>query len=90
MSVETALRLRGYRLCTWCITYMLPDNPRIISRNDLVLQQLDLAPEFPMLRDYLDFWQRHIEAPLHSVRVAVQGSLAPVRFRVVGRVLRLD
>ncbi|MEM1399895.1 MAG: Usg-like family protein, partial [Pseudomonadota bacterium] len=36
-----------------------------------VWQKHDLAPRFPELNRFLGFWQREIEGPLHSVKVAV-------------------
>jgi len=35
-----------------------------------VWQDLDLAPRYPVLRRFLDFWVREIDGRLHSVRVA--------------------
>ena len=62
------LQLNGYRLTTAEITYHLPDHPNILQT--FVWQQLDMAPTFPKLREFLDFWTRNIEGTLHSVYVA--------------------
>jgi len=64
---EIELRLMGYRLVTAEITYRLPDYQSIL--NELVIQKLDIAPKFPVLKEYFDFWEREIEGPLHSVRI---------------------
>ena len=53
------LQLRGYRLATAEITYRLPDHPSLLQT--FVWQHYDLAPEFPELRRFLDFWATHIE-----------------------------
>jgi len=60
-------QLRGYRLTTAEILYHLPDHPGVLQ--SFVWQHLDRAPEFPRLRRFLDFWEREIEGPLHSVTV---------------------
>jgi uncharacterized protein Usg len=58
----------AYRLTTAEILYRLPDHPHLVQ--SFVWQQLDLAPQFPALRHFLDFWTRNIEGKLHSVSVA--------------------
>ena len=62
-------RLKGYRLTTAELLYHLPDHPGVLQT--FVWQKHDLAPRFPELTGFLDFWQREIEGPLHSVKVAV-------------------
>lgn len=63
-----ALQLRGYRLATAEILYRLPDHPGLLQT--FVWQDYDIAPGYPVLQRFLDFWRREIEGPLHSVRVA--------------------
>jgi uncharacterized protein Usg len=58
----------NYRLTTAEILYHLPDFPDFLQT--YVWQEMDLAPEFPILQEFLDFWQREIEGKLHSVTVA--------------------
>ena len=65
---EMRLKLGGYRLTTAEIIYHLPDYPALLQT--FVWQQLDLAPHFPRLQLFIDFWRRNLEAQLHSVRVA--------------------
>lgn len=62
-------RLKGYRLTTAEILYHMPDHPGVLQT--FVWQKHDLAPRFPELTGFLEFWQREIEGPLHSVKVAV-------------------
>jgi len=62
------LRLCNYRLTTAEILYHLPDHPGLLQT--FVWQKLDLAPRFPELQRFLDFWTHNIDGPLHSVRVA--------------------
>jgi uncharacterized protein Usg len=62
------LQLRDYRLTTAEILYHLPDHPKLLQT--FLWQEYDLAPHFPELRRFLDFWAKEIEGKLHSVRVA--------------------
>lgn len=57
-----------YRLTTAEIIYHLPDHPNLLQ--SYIWQDLDLAPRYPVLHKFLDFWTREIEGTLHSVRVA--------------------
>lgn len=61
-------QLKGYRLTTAEILYRLPDHPTLLQT--FIWQELDLAPRYPTLRRFLDFWDREIEAKIHSVTVA--------------------
>ena len=59
--------LREYRLTTAEIIYHLPDHPDLLQ--SFIWQKPDLAPDFPELRRFLEFWSRNLEGKLHSVRV---------------------
>lgn len=72
---ELARQLRGYRMTTAEILYHLPDHPHLLQ--SFIWQHLDMAPEFPVLRRFLDFWTRNIEGKLHSVKVARAGLITP-------------
>ena len=61
------LALRGYRLTTAEILYHMPDHPQLLQT--FVWQEYDIAPRFPRLEQFLDFWSRSLEGKLHSVRV---------------------
>jgi len=70
---------RDYRLTTAEILYHLPDHPDLLQ--SYVWQDLDLAPGFPVLRKFLDFWNRNLDGKLHSVRVAHAALIRPAQFR---------
>ena len=72
-------QLGGYRLTTAEILYHLPDHPALLQT--FIWQELDIAPRFPVLRKFLDFWERQIEGRLHSVRVATVGLIGPGEWR---------
>lgn len=72
-------QLEGYRLTTAEILYHLPDHPHLVQ--SFIWQELDLAPQFPVLRRFLDFWTHNIEGKLHSVKVAQASLVTPPRLR---------
>jgi len=47
------------------------------------MQELDLAPGFPVLRKFLDFWTRSLDGKLHSVRVGHTVLIQPPKLRHV-------
>jgi len=73
------LQLRGYRLTTAEIVYHLPDHPALLQ--SFIWQKFDLAPDYPELRRFLEFWSVNIEGKLHSVNVKQSSRFAPARFR---------
>jgi uncharacterized protein Usg len=80
-------QLKGYRLSTAEIVYHMPDHPSLLQT--FIWQHYDLAPDFPELRKFLDFWTRNIEGRLHSVRVARLDLVTPGRWRAADTELRL-
>ncbi|HEY4486614.1 MAG TPA: protein usg [Candidatus Paceibacterota bacterium] len=64
-----AYRLLIPRTVTVQIFYHLPDFPSILS--ELILQRDDVPPDFPRLFKFLDWWNKNIEARVHSVNVLV-------------------
>lgn len=83
-----ALQLKDYRLTTAEILYHMPDHPGLLQ--SFLWQHLDIAPRFPELRRFLDFWAREIDGKLHSVRVASAGLIQPAKFRVLDGEFRLQ
>jgi uncharacterized protein Usg len=74
-------QLDGYRLTTAEITYHRPDHPALLQQ--FIWQDLDIAPEYPVLTKFLDFWRDNIEGKLHSVRVASTLLIAPAEVKLV-------
>ena len=54
------------------------------------MQQYDVAPSFPELDRFLDYWRREIEAVLHSVRVAHKHLIGPAEWRAVDGVITIN
>jgi len=73
------LQLRDYRLTTAEILYHMPDHPHLLQ--SYLWQEYDLAPNFPVLRRFLDFWTRNLDGPLHSVEVASRLLITPPEIR---------
>ena len=84
---DLRLQLQGYRMTTAEILYHMPDHPKLLQ--SFIWQHLDIAPEFPVLRRFLDFWTRNIEGKLHSVNVARVPIVTPGELRYAGVSLNL-
>ena len=69
------LQLKGYRLSTVEIIYHMPDHPSLLQT--FIWQYMDLAPDYPELRKFLDFWRRNLDVALHSVRVMSKDIIGP-------------
>jgi uncharacterized protein Usg len=48
-----------------------------------------LAPRYPVLHKFLDFWTRTLDGKLHSVRVAVCGIITPIEIPHIKHELKL-
>lgn len=72
-------QLNGYRLTTAQILYHLPDHPSLLQ--SYVWQEYDLAPRFPRLEKFLDFWTTRLDGKLHSVRVTSARLISPSEWR---------
>ena len=70
--------LNDYRLTTAEILYHMPDHPALLQT--FVWQELDIAPKFPVLNRFLNFWEKEIEGKLHSVKIASAKLITPAQF----------
>ena len=77
---DLVLQLEGFRLTTAQIYYHLPDHPELLQ--EFIWQHYDVAPKFPKLFGFLDFWQKEIEGTLHSVYVAKKELISPANTRI--------
>ena len=85
---DFVLQVKGYGLSTIQVHYYLPDHPSLLQM--FVMQQYDIAPGFPRLDRFLDYWRREIEAAIHSVRVAHQHLIGPAEWRAVDGVITIN
>jgi uncharacterized protein Usg len=79
--------LQGFSLTTAEILYHLPDYPGLLQT--FVWQDYDLAPKFPKLIKFLDFWSANLDGKLNKVRVAHHALIKPAELRLVGAEFRL-
>ena len=86
-ATETELMLKGYGLTTAEIFYRMPDYRNVL--NTFVWQDYDLAPDYPQLFRFIEFWQDRIEGPLHSVRFTHRKLISPGEWRHVKGEFRL-
>lgn len=63
---EMELMLKGYGLTTAELLYHMPDHPHVLQT--FIWQHYDLAPKFPKLLSFVDFWREKLDGPLHSVK----------------------
>ena len=80
IAMEFQRQLEGYGLTTAHILYRMPDTLSLLQT--FVWQRYDLAPQFPELHRFLEFWERELDGPLHSVRVAHKRLIGPAECRV--------
>lgn len=78
---ELELMLKGYGLTTAEILYHLPDHPHLLQT--YLWQDYDLAPKFPVLNRFIDFWRTKLEGPLHSIRYTHSKLITPSEWRKV-------
>jgi uncharacterized protein Usg len=72
---EAKFEIVGFGLTTANILYRMPDFPTLLQT--FVWQHYDVAPRFPELERFLQFWQRELDGALHSVTVAHHSLLTP-------------
>jgi len=87
--IDTAFlrQIEGFSLTTAEIIYRLPDHQMLLQ--SYIWQDFDLAPKFPKLLRFLDFWVANLDGPLYRVRVAHRRLIAPQEFRFIDGELKL-
>lgn len=56
-------------LVTTKVLYYFPDNPSLLSPSPFLWQTLDVVPEVPRVREFLEYWKNNIEGRIHSVTI---------------------
>ena len=87
VSKDFRRQLEGYGLTTARIFYRRPDHLWLLQT--YVWQDYDLFPSFPTLQKFLDFWQKSLDGPVHSVMVAHSRLIKPAELRSVDGEFRL-
>jgi len=81
-------QLQGHSLTTAEILYRLPDHPALIQ--SYLWQDYDLAPAFPKLHEFLEFWSQSLDGPLYRIRVMHKQLLSPREIRFLDGEFRLN
>lgn len=81
------LQLAGYGITTAHILYRIPDFASVLQT--YIWQDYDLAPDFPEMRRFLEFWEEKLEGPLHSVRYTHRRLIGPNEWRKVSGEFKL-
>jgi uncharacterized protein Usg len=81
-------QLRGYSLTTAEILYYLPDHRDLLQT--FIWQDYDIAPRFPKLIRFLDFWTQNLDGPLASVRVAHRALVGAAEMKLIAQEWRLN
>jgi uncharacterized protein Usg len=84
---ELSDQLRGSRLTTAEVTYYMPDHPSVLQT--FIWQTLDLAPGYPRVARFLDYWRREIDAVIHSIRVGQADEVRAAQWKSVDAFFRL-
>ena len=79
MDRDFAIQLTGRRLTTAEVLYYMPAHPALLQ--SFLWQTLDVAPDFPRIHQFLEFWGREIDAVIHSVTIGGVEMIAPAKMR---------
>lgn len=80
-SDHFTLQMEGYGLTTAHILYRMPDFRSVLQT--FLWQDYDLAPDFPQMTKFLDFWRANLDGDLHSVRFSHKRLIGPNEWRKV-------
>ena len=81
VSDDFRKQVLGYGLTTAEILYRRPDRQWLLQ--SYVWQNYDMFPKFPVLCDFLAFWEKQLDGPLVSVTVAHSRLIKPAELRAV-------
>lgn len=87
-ETEFSAMLAGFSLTTAEILYRLPDHPALLQ--SYVWQEYDLAPRFPKLKSFLDFWSAKLEGKLFKVTVANARLIRPAELKFAKAALTIN
>jgi uncharacterized protein Usg len=87
MDTAFLCQVEGFSLTTAEILYRMPDHPKLLQ--SYIWQDYDLAPRFPKLIGFLDFWDANLDGGLYRIRVAHRKLISPAEFSFVEGELRL-
>lgn len=74
-------RFQGSSLTTAEILYWMPDHKNILQQ--YIWQDYDIAPKFPKLFKFLDFWKKNLDGPLHKVIIVSKRLVTPAEVKLI-------
>lgn len=80
--------IKDYRLILAEIVYHMPDRPQFLQT--FIWNEMDIAPRYPVLHSFLDYWEKNIEGKLHSVYVDQQRIITPGEYKYAQMQLTLQ
>ena len=80
-STELELMLAGHGLTTAHIYYRMPDFRCVLQT--YLWQSYDIAPDFPKLHGFLEFWEAELDGPLHMVQYCHKRLIGPGEWRKI-------
>lgn len=80
--------IKDYRLILAEIVYHMPDRPQFLQT--FIWNEMDIAPRYPVLHSFLDYWEKNIEGRLHSVYVDSQRIITPGEYKYAQMQLTLQ
>jgi uncharacterized protein Usg len=78
---DFTVQLTGRRLTTAEVLYYMPAHPTLLQ--SFLWQTQDVAPDFPRIHQFLEYWRREIDAVIHSVTIGGVELIGPARVRNV-------
>lgn len=81
VSEDFERQMAGYGLVTAHILYRMPDFRSVLQT--YIWQDYDLAPDFPAMHRFLEFWDANLDGKLHSVRYAHKRLIGPNEWKKV-------
>ena len=75
------IQLQGFCLTTAHILYRLPDYPALLQ--SYIWQEYDMAPRFPKLKSFHDFWTAKLDGKLYKVTVANARLIHPAELKLL-------
>lgn len=81
-SPEFRKQMEGYGLTTAEILYRMPDHQTLLQ--SYVWQDYDIFPDFPVLKNFLEFWERTLDGPLFKVTLSHSRLIKPTDWKAVG------
>ena len=79
MDRDFTVQLTGRRLTTAEVLYYMPAHPTLLQ--SFLWQTQDVAPDFPRIHQFLDYWRREIDAVIHSVTIGGVELIRPAQVR---------